>query len=102
MEVMTRKTRVEKKISQTRKKMKLLQQLDIHEFSTTPPPNEITNLIKIQELPVKQIEIKPEEASGKNYFIQDLKKSLIVIAGIITLEIIIYFVSIKDYLRLGF
>ena len=84
---MTRKTKEEKKIAAYRKKLQLLQEITRAKNIDQPkkvsePPNEKT---------IETIESEPTPI----HFIKDLKKSLVLIFFIITLEIIIYFVSIN-------
>lgn len=96
---MSRKTKEEKKLAQLRKQTKLLQQIDISTPSLDSPIKQVesgnptsSDFIKTAS---DAVEIKPEDLSRKNYFIQDLKRSLLIIAGIITLEILIYFATIN-------
>lgn len=72
---MTKKTRKEKIIAGQRKKKKLT--ISVSEDTYNAPLKTVI------------------EKSADPYFISDLRKSLIIIAGIITLEIVIYFVRIK-------
>lgn len=102
---MAKKTKEEKIVATYRKKLRLLSQLD-----QTPIPS--TNQIienkkdiravtglqeKTHKTPVegKKIEINAEDFSRKKFFLEDLKKSLFLISFIITLEIVIYFVTIN-------
>ncbi len=48
---------------------------------------------------VKEIELSDEEKQITHYFSVDLKKSLILIAIVITLEISLYFATINHYLK---
>ncbi|OGK25873.1 hypothetical protein A3A46_02450 [Candidatus Roizmanbacteria bacterium RIFCSPLOWO2_01_FULL_37_13] len=105
---MARKTKEEKRIAAYRKKLKLLQQ--ITEVSPERINTERSRSSREREISMAN-EIKPPEIEKTKetadtqpqglYFIKDLRKSLLIIFLIITLEIIIYFASIKDYLRLG-
>lgn len=121
---MARKTKEEKRIAAYRKKLKLLRQItgvNNQQVKKTPSVREEVRPERSQVLSstwrsrgIKTSvlnEDKPPEIektketsdtqSQRLYFIKDLRKSLLFIFLIITLEIIIYFASIKDYLRLG-
>lgn len=93
-ENMSRKTREEKKIAAYRKKLQLLKQ------------NTQTGNISVEQPKIKtsvNLDQNHSPSSEKNnFFIKDLKKSLLIIFLIITLEFIIYFATIKDYLKLVF
>ncbi len=54
--------------------------------------------LSVSEQPLK-IEPSNEEKQITNYFFFDLKKSLILIAIVITLEISLYFATINHYLK---
>ena len=87
---MTRKTKEEKKLADYRRKLKLLQQSESSEsFSKT----EITDHDEHSkpEEKITDRNIDPDQT----FFMKDLKKSLIFIFLIITLEIIIYFARIN-------
>ena len=97
---MPKKTREEKKLSEYRKKMMLL-----HQLANKPSSPELKQTTQIKNIEVEK-EIQPKTNKKnfgsrveppKNYFMQDLKKSLIFIGIIITLEIIIYFASMNRY-----
>jgi len=90
---MPKKTKEQKIIANYRKKLKLLQQ------QTYIPPLETTKpKIVIQQInkPIVQENesIKKDELL-KKFFFQDLTKSILLIALIVTLEIVLYFVRIK-------
>ena len=88
---MSRKTREEKKIAAYRKRLKLLQQIN--------QPESIDQSEKVAK-PATPLTKKTSEIAIKHdFFIKDLKKSLFIIFLIITLEFVIYFATIKDYLR---
>lgn len=105
---MSKKTREEKKIAAYRKQVKLLQQLSspnlskIQSVKEVPAVKKIPEEKKIEPQPDTRIKNKSEDHSLKEYFIKDFKKSLFIISLIIALEFIVYFASIKDYLKLGF
>jgi len=86
---MPKKTKKQKIIADYRRKIKLL--------TVTPSDSSFMNRVtnKIVE------PVKVEEIIIRKYFFKDLKKSLVLIGLIITLEIIFYFVSIKNYFGLG-
>lgn len=90
---MSRKTKEEKKIAIYRKKQKLLQRMTKVESTV--------DLKQINKAPGDKTKEISESQLRHSDFIRDLKKSLLIIFLIITLEIIIYFVSIKDYLKLN-
>lgn len=72
---MSKKTRKQKRLAEQRKEMKLS--------------------IQVKELAQETSTDTVLEKKPHSYFITDFRKSLIIIAGIITLEIVIYFVTIK-------
>lgn len=84
---MTRKTKKEKKIAAYRKKLQFLQEIS--------KAKNIDEAKKVSEPPSEKTIETIESQSTPTHFIKDLKKSLLVIFLIITLEIIIYFVSIN-------
>jgi len=84
---MTRKTKEEKKIAAYRKKLQFLQAMTKSKIVEEPKKVD-------QPLNVKAIEAI-ESQSKPAHFLKDLKKSFVLIFFIITLEIIIYFVSIN-------
>lgn len=87
---MPKKTKREKILASYRKKFRLLQQqpVVIREKSATV----------INSQPVA-VEPSSEEKQIAGYFFIDLKRSLILIAIVITLEISLYFATIKHYLK---
>lgn len=113
---MARKTKEEKRIAAYRKKLKLLQQItginnqqgdktleageEVYPERSRGIKTSEANEIKSPE--IKKTKETADTQSQRLYFIKDLRKSLFIIFLIITLEIIIYFASIKDYLRLDF
>jgi hypothetical protein len=98
---MPKKTRKEKIIANYRRKLKLLQ----NQPMTTTQNIEI-GMIKKQAISSLKTTTHIEHESTEetnlitSYFKTDLKKSLILIAVIIGLEIFLYFATIKQYLRL--
>ncbi len=96
---MPKKTRKEKIIAEYRKRMKLLQQMNLTSPENINLQAEVTDK-QIVTPPAKLQEMAAEEKtdqSKKIFFIQDLKKSLLFIVIIITLEITIYFGTISKY-----
>lgn len=90
---MPHKTKREKIIAEYRKRLRLL--------SPTPVP---TLQEKIPEAPPEKKPVIKEtdsDISATLYFKKDLKKSLLLIAIVITLEIFLYFATINNYLKLG-
>ncbi len=91
---MPKKTKKQKIIAEYHRK---LQQL-----KNQPSPSYIQEK-KVNEEPKKEepeeiIEIEPKK---NNYFLADFKKSFFLSAAIIALEILFYFATIKDYLKLN-
>ncbi len=92
---MPKKTKKQKIIAQYRKKIKFLE-----------TKTELSPAVKIpnKKQPKEQETIKTTTAddSGKtaDFFIQDFKKSLFLSFAIIALEIILYFATINNYLKL--
>ncbi len=89
---MPKKTKREKIMAAYRNKLRLLQQQSI---KTDLPPVRITAKNE-PVIPVlnKQAELSDEEKQINHYFLVDLKKSLVLIAIVITLEISLYFATI--------
>lgn len=91
---MSKKTKKEKVLADYRRRLKILQ-LDNSSVNQTyeePDKKEVLPLLI-------QTEETKEENKLKLYFTQDLKKSFFFISLIIALEIFVYFVTIKDYLK---
>jgi len=99
---MPRKTKKEKIIADYRKKIKLLQ---IQTLPKEQSPNIETMSkplhVDVQESKQTQLTNDTAPAVNLTYFKTDLKKSLILTIGIITLEILFYFATIKNYLKLN-
>ncbi len=101
---MSKKTKEEKILAAYRKKIKLLEEINLPKNQPTIKVNESKIENPKADLSTKDgaktDNRKPntEDISRRTYFLQDLKKSLFIISLIITLEIIIYFVSINRYL----
>lgn len=98
---MPKKTKKQKIIADYRRKIKLLTVTSL----SSSPANLITSKtvepIKIEQSPKLNQTVDHEETVIRKYFFQDLKKSFVLIGLMITLEIIFYFVSIKNYFGLG-
>ncbi|MDH7476496.1 MAG: hypothetical protein QHH09_03435 [Microgenomates group bacterium] len=99
---MPKKTKKEKIIAEYRKRLKLLRLTKIVPEKAPSPEIQIeksfTNLVKEPE-PKKQINLNidtSEDDKIKIFFLNDFKKSLFLTTLIIALEIIFYFVSIKN------
>jgi hypothetical protein len=86
---MSKKTRQQKIIAEYRRKMKMMQNTSI------TPPITVTPKIK----PVEIHHGKEEDTVIRDYFLSDVRKSLILIAFIIALEIGLYFVNISGNLE---
>ncbi|MBI2051453.1 hypothetical protein HYT33_01695 [Candidatus Roizmanbacteria bacterium] len=82
---MPKKTRKQKIVSGERRKLLLLSQMETVEI---PRPSR-------QEVPSKH---PPEEdLKLKNYFLLDLKKSVVFILIVVALEIAVYYGTINNY-----
>ena len=110
---MPKKTKKEKIIAQYRRKYKLLeQQIEQKKVSQTTetPSKKVDHQPKIEEkkplttIKVKtretQVEVKKNNENNllKNFFISDLKKSLLITIILIGIEFFLYFVNI-GYLK---
>ncbi len=98
---MPKRTKREKIISDYRKRLKLLHdnKIIIQRSSPLVPLSQSTELNRDEKKP-KVIEIENDFQTAV-YFKKDFKKSLILIAAVIALEISLYFASINNYLKLG-
>ncbi|QQG44631.1 MAG: hypothetical protein HYW86_01835 [Candidatus Roizmanbacteria bacterium] len=87
---MPHKTKKTKILSEQRKKLKLLElnQVTQKEESKTELQDKKT---------VIDYSLTDEEIKIKRYFLQDFKKSLLIIGLIFSLEIILYFASMSNY-----
>lgn len=84
---MTRKTKEEKKIADYRRRLKLLKQT-----TESENPDESRNLETHSEVKKnEETDNLTKDIQQQTYFNKDLKKSLLFIFLIITLEIVIYF-----------
>jgi len=89
---MPKKTREQKK-----RATEHLKSLLLHQPSVSKLPHTEKNTISQQ--PAYQ-ETDNKYSASRNYFLIDFKKSIILILGIIALEIIFYFVSMRsDWLK---
>ena len=89
---MSRKTKEEKKLAEYRRRLKHLQQAVQTENLNQPKKSNLVEESRPKEKKSDQV-VDPSH----KFFNQDLKKSLLFIFLIITLEFIIYFVRIKIY-----
>ncbi len=91
---MPKKTKKEKIIAEYHRKLKLLQ-------TQVPPvyqePIKVVEKIDKEE-PEEIIEVQPV---NNKFFLIDLKKSVFLTVAIIALEILFYFATIKNYLKLN-
>ena len=84
---MTRKTKEEKKIAEYRRRLKFQEQ---NNKFKNPDPSKSPNIITDEK--TAENPRAPDKVTGRQtYFAKDLKKSLLFICLIITLEIVIYF-----------
>jgi len=90
---MTRKTKEEKKLAEYRRRIKLLRESIKPEIAS----EEKTAIKNIDPVSSIRSELPTLQTEQQTYFKKDLKKSLIFISLIITLEIIIYFAKLKIY-----
>lgn len=98
---MPKKTKKQKIIADYRRKIKLLSIASSDSSSANLVTNKAVEPVKTeQSVRLNQTPDHEETVIRKSFF-QDLKKSLVLIGLIITLEIIFYFVSIKNYFGLG-
>jgi len=88
---MPRKTKRDKIIATYHKKIKYL------EKQLTTEKNIIVEEEKIE--PERQIDQSPNDQQFVEYFFSDLKKSLILISLIISVEIGLYYASINNYFK---
>lgn len=88
---MTRKTKEEKKLAEYRRRLKLLKQSSPQEKNTESDSDK--TVLSVKNEPKR--EVSPEDIKQRLHFHKDLKKSLLFISLVITLEIIIYFATIK-------
>jgi len=91
---MPKKTKKEKIIAEYHKKLKLLQ---TQSQTVHQQPIKAVEKIEIEE-PRKIIEEQPE---NNKFFLIDFKKSIFLTVAIIALEILFYFATIKNYLKLN-
>jgi hypothetical protein len=102
---MPSKTRKEKIIADYRRRLRLLQESQ----DTTPLHSDIDAKQTDSKQPSstasttdnKKHIVSEEDILITSYFKKDFKKSLLLIAIVITLEISLYFATINNYLRLG-
>ena len=87
---MPKKTRREKILAQQRKRAHIVPQFSEKVIEKTSP------IIPIA--PTQTITLREEDVFLKTHFMLDLKKSSILIAIVITLEIVIYFGTMNNYL----
>ncbi|MFH1826878.1 MAG: hypothetical protein ABH812_00385 [bacterium] len=92
---MPKKTKKQKIKAELRRKEFLLKQEKIQKTAYIPAK---TNISEISTQPSVTTDSK-ESNLIKDYFKQDLKKSLIIILAIIALEIVIYFGTIIKYFK---
>jgi hypothetical protein len=99
---MPKKTRREKLLSAERKKLKLLQQyeqaLNTLNIPTSKKTAEATTSTAKKQ---QEIQLDEKDLDEKKFFLQDFRKSLMLIALIIALEIIVYFGTINNYFSFG-
>ena len=100
---MPKKTKKQKIIAEYHRRLKLLQNQPLTYPQT--PIKETENKI-IENIIKKEEKDKPEELTkdinqNTKFFLMDFKKSFFLTVAIITLEIIFYFATIKNYLKLN-
>ena len=102
---MPKKTKQEKIIAQYRKRLKLLEQLQGTnkklEVRDKKPDDDIRSKKDKIPSPNSAIQLPTSNLTPplREYFIHDLKKSLIFILAIIALEIAVYFGTISNYFK---
>ncbi len=98
---MPKRTKKEKIIADYRKRLKLLQNSNVVIKQSSPAvPLSQSEEPKIDEKKPKVIETESDSQTAV-YFKKDFRKSLILIAAVIALEISLYFASINNYFKLG-
>lgn len=99
---MPKKTKKEKIIAEYRKKLQLLKSNQMQNPIVTPITSSKPSIsIPMKEQPKKQPIVDTQEDSLiTSYFKKDFKKSLFLIAIVITLEFSLYFATINNYLKL--
>lgn len=98
---MPKKTKKQKIIADYRRKIKLLTVASLDSSFMNRATDKIVKPVKAEESVTLNQTVDYEETLIRKYFFQDLNKSLVLIGLIITLEIIFYFVSIKNYFGFG-
>jgi len=91
---MPKKTKKQKIMSQKRRELFFLQQLNKSEGQSDLKKTEKKNKILSVS---NEKSLLDQDKDIKNYFIQDFKKSVLIIAIIIALEIVLYFGTINKY-----
>jgi len=91
---MPKKTKKEKIIADYRKKLKLIEQ---NSTISAPSVSSFSRPV-IQQVSPK-VNPRPNTENMLVYFKKDFRKSLILIAGIIGLEICLYFATINQYFK---
>lgn len=94
---MAQKTRKEKIASSARKQQRLQ-----YTYTTTPAPVKAATQSTATVSPSVKREyvLTEEEKQLKKFFYADLRKSLILVAVIFTLEFILYYATINNYLKI--
>lgn len=99
---MPKKTKEQKIIAQYRKKIKFLETRSVE----TQAPTQVVNknispkTVKISTQEIEKQPVADDVSKISNFFINDFKKSIIFTCIIIALEIIFYFATINNYLKL--
>jgi hypothetical protein len=91
---MPKKTKKEKIIAEYHRKLKLLQNQSPKDYQQ---PIKVVEEIEKEE-PEKIIDKPP---TNNKFFLIDFKKSIFLTVAIIALEILFYFATIKNYLKLN-
>lgn len=92
---MTKKTKEEKRLASYRKKLRLIQQLNSAVADTSDKTKTDLDSFRNTDLKITTVGLSTEDQNKVKFFLRDLKRSISIIILIITLEFIIYFVSIK-------
>lgn len=97
---MPKKTRSQKVIAAQRRRIRLLEEMT-RSTSTeaTIPSHKKTSSEQITTKIEEKFPVDEKEMAPKTFFVKDLRKSLLLIALIIALEIIVYFGTINNYFK---
>ena len=96
---MPKKTRKEKMLAMQRNQFKRAHERVIENELNDTKKIVITEPIKVRQTFTEKIDA--EEKIIRQYFITDLRKSLLIIGAVFALEFFFYFATMSNYLKLG-